>query len=79
MWRAHYVSGTERKCSRSPKSNDGILPGFLIVSTRQENYGLQAEEFCIWNCFAANQNSSLLLKISIPLKTIKDTAARFLI
>lgn len=77
MWLAHYVSGMERKCSHSQKSNDRILQGFLIVLTRQENYGFASKEwFCIWNCFAANQNFFLLLKISILLKNIRETTAR---
>lgn len=44
MWLDHYVLWVEKKkCSNSQKSNDRILLVYLIVLTRQENYGLQAK------------------------------------
>lgn len=52
-----------KKCSNSQKSNDRILLAYLLVLTRQENNGLQAE----WNCFAVfwpNQNFSHLKNIN---------------
>lgn len=79
MWLAHYISGMERKCSHSQKSNDRILPGFLIVLTRQENYGLQAKSSSVFGIVLLPIRIFLLLEISIPLKNIKETAARFLI
>lgn len=77
MWLAHYVPGMERKCSHSQKSNDRILPGFLIVLTRQENYSFQAKSGSVFGMVWLPIRIFLLLKISIPLKNIKETAARF--
>lgn len=64
MWLTHYVPGMERKCSHSQKSNDRILPGFLIVLTRQENYSFQAKSGSVFGIVW------LPIRIFSPLKNI---------